>query len=937
MSTVISTQTAPDAELAAFVSPHFLLRVAGLPIELVNALRFDATLDWARQVMRLDERVREGREELVEVLHGGVQTYASDREIQRALLALKRDLFNGRAPKDEGKARFAVSHLPPPQRAALDEWLTNVVAREQLLVSGRALFEQEVAQKRVLLKAALRDPNFRSGLLLASPTLERGLNHYLDAPNCNLNRRQRLAERAALLYLLRTACKTSPFSTLTAVAGGSFVHAPAANAAGVAWRADDMQQKSLVKLNVAILTRLSILLLLSGDVQGDLPVRVKTGWEIQGNRIRYLRRMITTALEESAQTLDSVKEAVFYLPLSPTLRRLLEVLADGREATLNQLADEIGRLEEADSEEKRAREFLLHLLRLDLLEVRGLRPSIYSPNSLAEYCARLEEIDNPKTRLLAAHLRKVEALVAAYPAAGLDERRRILAAVEDEVKACFFTLGVKESEIPRTILYEDAAIEPQELTISGDAWRDRLEKLATFQRLLPLFDVTVGSRLVTKGFFKVIYGECQRCDDVLAFAETFTRDYYDQYTRGSMRKGQTDAEGRLVASVNHFNMPEITRFDEVHQALVDYIGEEWAQMQPGSQELRLSEPALRALGERMPANLRTLYSHSFFSQLAETADGPLLVVNRVYSGLTQMFSRFIYMFDAEGRNRMAEGLRATLETIQPPGAIFAEIQGAYDTNMNLHPPVTRYEIVCPGEHSPRSVEDQIQVQDLYIEHDRLTDTLRLRSKRLDKEIIPLYLGFLLHMALPQLQQVLLNFSYPNFSALSFWTTANGPAPSDSVRFYPRIRYADIILERAMWKVPIESFPKREVMQPDADYFLNVVRWQRQHGIPVRIFVAPDFATARPAVDAEDDKETTGDRETGADTLIRKPLYVDFDNFFTVALLERAAARTSTGLVLTEMLPSEEQLWLRHDGQSYVTEFIFEVNQTSEGHRGKYRR
>ncbi|WP_265736789.1 lantibiotic dehydratase [Actinacidiphila yeochonensis] len=63
--------------------------------------------------------------------------------------------------------------------------------------------------------------------MLASPTLDGQLDAYISDAAPVPDKRGRKKERSLLSYLYRTACKTSPFSTFTAVATGEFRPAPA--------------------------------------------------------------------------------------------------------------------------------------------------------------------------------------------------------------------------------------------------------------------------------------------------------------------------------------------------------------------------------------------------------------------------------------------------------------------------------------------------------------------------------------------------------------------------------------------------------------------------------------------------------------------------------------------------------------------------------------
>jgi hypothetical protein len=938
MSTTISGRRSQQmAGANRYLSPNFLLRVAGLPLDTVDALRCVETTTWAQQVISLETKLEEKRERLLEALHQAVHVSAADPVMQRILLNLKRDVFNRRAPKDDSKARQASDGLPEPERPTLAEWLADRSALSQLLRAGQRILEEELQARRISLKSTVQDESFRRGLLLSSATLERDIEHYLKASNHHLNRRLRLVERALLLYLLRTACKTSPFSTFTAVACGCFDETPGREAAsGINYAIASLDKQSFIQLNVGILSRFSALLLSCPDIYQSLPVHLNTGWDIQGDRLRYMRRKITLASE--GEPFDKVEESFFYLPLSPTLRHLIDLLDDRREVKIGALARELaaseGNGEDESEDESNVEMFLSHLLRLGLLVAPDLHVSLSHQDPLNCFRQSIKRIDNPVATRVAAHLQHIEALISDYALAAVAGRRQLLEEVKQEVKSCYAELAGDEREIPRTILYEDATIAARQLSISPQVWKEAIRDLQDIQNLLPIFDMMVINRRVMNGFYKLIHGKGQRCDDVLSFAEVFSQDYYKEFLRAMMRP-QFDADGNRAPSPNHFQIPEISVVNDARRAFAECISQSLSEMAEGSSELVLTKEPLQALAERIPQSLRRLRSDSFFCQLAQTEESRRLVINHVYNGLTQMASRFIYPLQSQSEELLAAKLQATLEEIQPQGAVFAELSGASETNLNLHPGVTRYELLFPGEHSSRPLDEQIQLDDLFIQHDPLHDCLRLYSKRLNQEVIPLYLGQLLQTTLSDLRQVMLNFSYASFPMLDLWSGVTGaPELNDTITFFPRIVYGELVLERAMWKAAAEYLPGRQSNQSDADYFLTITRWQKQHGIARKVFVSPDLSRPRSAEspkppEAEEKQAAKPEREAGAEQLILKPMYVDFENYFTVLLFERAMARGAYGIILTEVLPDEEQLWLRHEGRPYVTELVIEMNRWQE--------
>jgi hypothetical protein len=359
------------------------------------------------------------------------------------------------------------------------------------------------------------------------------------------------------------------------------------------------------------------------------------------------------------------------------------------------------------------------------------------------------------------------------------------------------------------------------------------------------------------------------------------------------------------------------------QATVDYISNAYKEQNTAGdlQELVLGDAFFQTVASHLPAIPGELQSNTFFSQLAHANSETLLVLNQIYTGLTLMFSRFAYCFSDGQRNAVVATLRTTLKQIQPPGAIFVELKGGYDaTNLNLHPALTQYELVCPGELSMRPPEEQILLSDLSIQDDVEVGCLRLYSRKLSKEIIPLYLGFLVPMALPVIQQILLNFSYLSMCDMNVWRSVKIAEPDASTIFYPRVRYKNIVLQRAVWQIALEVFPMREPGQSDATFYLNVSRWRKERGLPAQVFFSPTAMAS--------DADTQSQRAITT-SVSYKPLYVDFDNYFSVLLLEATIRQINVPFMLTEMLPSSNDQWFEHNQQPYVSEFVFEISSSKD--------
>jgi hypothetical protein len=899
----------------------FMLRTGGLPIETADALAFDRTAAWARHVLDLEARLRADGQELADALAEAVARNRDDDGLRRRLIQLRRDVYNLRRPRPADPRAWPAERLGPDTHRRLCDWLTAWSAYQAELARGPALLDQELAERRRLLRDLADHPDLRAGIMLASPSLDQYLSTYLSGAGA-LGKRGRRVERSLLEYAFRAACKTSPFSRLTTVNLGTF-----RSGSGELLRLDPAGtgavKQGRARLNLAVLGRLSAILLANGELRGDLPVTVTTGWRVEHGRIRYLRRRrMSTDDGEAPIALESIHESLFMLPSGRLLTDVLAALDGGRTV---RLADLVTRLADDRRSPDEIVQYLHHLLRVGLLVVPNLQLDIHAADPVLGYQAALGEIGTGWADRLAGRIETVNRLAADFPHRDIDGRRAVLDGIRAEVAAAHAELGHADVPVPRTLVYEDSTLATRTpVTADRARWeRDIVPGLQALARLMPVFDVNLPRRLVTKGFFLARYGVGGRCDDLLTFAHEFQQDFFEHYSSRMLRRRPFDEDNRYVRQENWFRLDEITALDDARVEVARRVNEAYHRLPADAEELVLDDAFMTEIAGMIPDSLGPLDPRSFFLQIADDGTDPRVVVNRVYSGMTLLFSRFAYLFEHED---LAGRLRAELARLQPPGAVLAELKGGYDaTNLNLHPAVTPYELVCPGELSFRPAAEQIHMDELVVEHDPVADRVLLRSRRLDAEVVPVYLGFLLPMALPEVQQVLLNFAYVGMAQPDLWAGTEVPLPDHGIAGYPRIRYRNVVVQRRMWKLhPDYLPPARTPDRSEAEWFLAWARWRRDNGLPRRVFATPEGSrlTGAAAVDGG-----AGGRPE------HKPLYVDFDSVFSLRLLEAMARTAGSRIVLTEMLPDRDEQVLRIGDQTYVTELTVELNGVRTG-RGR---
>jgi hypothetical protein len=118
---------------------------------------------------------------------------------------------------------------------------------------------------------------------------------------------------------------------------------------------------------------------------------------------------------------------------------------------------------------------------------------------------------------------------------------------------------------------------------------------------------------------------------------------------------------------------------------------------------------------------------------------------------------------------------------------------------------------------------------------------------------------------------------------------------------PRIQIDDVVYQRERWSVPGGMIGNPQAQ--GFDRFLEFWRWKDSLGLPDEIFVR---VPQEP-----------------------KPIYIDLTNYLLVELLDHLA-RQSERLIITEMLPNTQQLWLERSSGRYCCEFrAIAVGQHSE--------
>ncbi|WP_435842013.1 lantibiotic dehydratase [Streptomyces hirsutus] len=900
---------------------RFVLRAAGLPVETVHGLRCPGTRRWADTVLDEEERLTAAGAALSDLLHTlvksttGPEEDPGDAAARRSLINLRRQIFNNRLPADPVAAVRLVAERDPETGRLTEEWLRDRARLEVLRAGGADLLAGELRQNRRALREVLADDRLRLGLLLASPALDGRLDTYLRDTSPRPGNRLRKIERSALTYLYRTACKTSPFSTFTGIGLGTFTDGPADDGAALHTGEDWV---SHVRLNVVALARLTELIRSDPERRQDLPVVLSPGWGRDADRIRYVRHVLAAGDDSAAVTFDAVRDRLFFLRSSGTLERLLKWLGGHPDPVRHR--DLVTWLEsEHDAGREACERYAAALLDLGMVQVPVLRADVHDRDPLRSYQEALRSLGAAWADRLAGLLDGPADCLARYPGAGVDERRALSGALRTGLLDAQRELGAAEPALPQTLVYEDVdtgdVSECASAVLGGDTGR----ALRAVEGVLPLFDLTLPQRITLMGFFIARYGRGGRCDDLLGLVHDFHEDFFDQYVSFTSKRVSFDDQGAYVPEENWLGQSEMKSLDRARRHFHAGMCSLWRDdAERDAEEIDLPAALLSETAAELDGITGHFTPQSHHLQLSRPEGGrPLVVLNKSYGGLAFPFSRFTHLYDGAAPDGdpaapgFRDALRAEMAARCPDGAVLAEVTGGPVTsNLNLHGRLTDYQIVCPGETSTVPEEDRIHLDDLYVVHDEAAGRLVLRSRRLGREVVPVYLGYLVPIALPEIPRSLLLLSPSTMAPFDVWSGVPESEAVGGVTRRPRVTHGDVVVGRRTWTADAEVLPVRAQGSGEEEHYLEYRRWQRAHGLPDRCFATVSHPGQGPI---------------GA-----KPVYVDFDSPLCLATFDALVERKpGTRVAFREMLPAEDGLHLTSRRGRHVAELAVETFTTRQ--------
>ncbi|WP_406314595.1 lantibiotic dehydratase family protein [Streptosporangium sp. NBC_01639] len=756
------------------VSDVFGVRVAGLPVDRLRALRFERTWTLVRRLAGMDRWLATEGEAICAALY---QIIGDDRraQVKPLLVGARRAVFAGRRPD---RLEAVLVAVPEALAGRLRSWLACSARRAGAAAELPGTLAAEQAEKAAVLRELVADEAFQRGLSLSSPTLSAELSKWLASPEATPG-------RAVLLrlarYAARAAAKTSPYATFVISGLGRWAAAgPAVTGdPGLTWR-------PVAEFDAGSARRIWEAFCRDPGLAETVELRVNASLLDHDGRLWFLGA--------------GRAEPIMSVPAGPELTEVVDLVRAADRPTLGSMRDRIGS------------GLLDRLLEIGLLERRPPFAD-QSADPLGELARQLDPAllapagSAPASSTGFGAVRDLRQAVLALPGmAEAGARRRTLACLREMTGDVL----ARHDKDPRPVAKDlclDTAVSPRTMAWCGRAaWQPVLDDLNVVRRLLGLLDPALPAKLSAGEFFLRRYGPGRSVPFLV-----FYRDLHTVRRRPPAPAADLRALRRELWQSLYGTPQDAHGVITVNPALVAGLAAAW------------------------PAYLRPPASVACFVQAIDGPDGLRVAVNAIYSGYGRATARIRHLLGESERAVLAGGDVAeclasfgnTLN-LRPAGATgidypFTDTGRAALSLPDLHvgyDPATRRPTLCDGDGRP------VRPMHLGMSSELVLPPAWAFLIRTFGEP---------PVALRPAWQWTAGWQAERRETGRWPTAEHRAGAAGPVRHRPRLQLGHVVLARAGWRMPAAELPVAAKGEPEAAYLLRMASWLETHAIPERFF------------------------------------------------------------------------------------------------------
>jgi hypothetical protein len=441
--TTLEPVAAESAPSAVHLFPHFLFRTTALPFDFLEALACPESADLAARVLAAEAR----RDVLAEAFLTRLRSLVSARTVTPAL-SQAGERVRRRRPLHADKIEAVTRSGHPDEGAQLAAYDAEARLAEAAQTEGEAVLAVEQARARAALHERANDPRVREAVLLSSPGALSGLDRFRAEPGG-----RPALERRALRYLQRLCSKNDTISFFGPMSWGRF-DASAAAGLDLRWRGPGLTSRH-VFFEHWTADRLARAMERDPQLRGGLAFRVPYPFEWSADGLTHHHALAG----RMRRPRPPVEEAV----LRASSAGLTAADAVARAAT------ELG-VAAADAEAALDALLGAGALAAFAVPIETLQPV---EGLLADLLARVAPC--PARDAWVRRLRALLALKERVVDAGVEERRTLMAEIEDRFSAWTGDEARRNGGKTyggRNLFYEDCTRHPQRFDIGGHVLED---------------------------------------------------------------------------------------------------------------------------------------------------------------------------------------------------------------------------------------------------------------------------------------------------------------------------------------------------------------------------------------------------------------------------------------------------------------------------------
>jgi hypothetical protein len=877
-----------------------IARIAGLPAESMEPFASHLVDEEVRRLLDAEADLANARAKLVDCLYAAIQGTPPER--RRFLLAVKRDVFNGRSlawhrsdPRWNELAKAA---------GLLAECVVEL--EEQVKVAAAAFEaahqEQQYRERRAF-ALFLADTQFLRGVALGSQVLVENLGRLTQTPPESYGRRERRLGSSLLRYASRSALKLSPFSSLTRV-GLGLALSEGPDTLGFRFVGQSAwSERSLVCFRRYLLDQYTDILVHYPRFRESLRVILNDTVEsLPGANYRFLRAGYWDCDREILEMRHHKPALVNVRLAGPLIAWLIGETAKISH-TYSQLL-ELAQLSFPEDEPADLRGTLDKLLEIGFLRFIWPWPS----DDLHLEKRILRELGEflPDDRLesFLNILRRSIGILESYnrtpaPAATVAEAKRMIAGLVP-ILAPLGGLDPKvriKGEFGHYFEENVFLVSGSSEALSGEVVRLSLHKAQEILRDVdPLTRISNldSSRHDFLHTLAVFASERWPDQDQVSFLEVFDTSHalFQSWVKADVA---ARAYGPLRApAFNPFNLERIERLGDWRQRIADGMENCF---EPDGDERRLDRDAITRLLDQVPSPYADSRDFCAFIQPLDDI-GNLWVLNTLFEGAGRLSSRYTPVMDRRMREEWTAFFRKL--SVFQQGDETVELVDLFcpaGHTLNVHAPQTERVLEIPGESSGLPPERRLRLSELKLRllgPDRYPQLVDASSRR----ILPLHLGGLVFRYMPNLLKFLMMFGPGEFR---FCIPCKRSVRVGDLDVVERHRVGNLIFRRKSWTFEVPPLRDSITGLKDATAFLAINQWRLERSLPERVFLIEPFAEG-PTKRAQ-----------------RKPQYIDFTSPGFVEIFRSAIDMDVPKLSILEALPKPGEFPLGVDGKRWGVE------------------